>query len=526
MSEKRAKGCLVAALVWCVLLAILGLSYRFLVHPHLRGRLTKATSGTSQYRAELTLSADSFSGYSIFRSDALKEELRLRQIKLTVRDDQADYDRRVASLKSGESPLAVFTIDSLITAGAKAGDFPGTIVWVIDETKGGDAVVAYQSALPSIQDLNHPSARFVLTPRSPSEFLARVVLAHFNLPKLGGDWLVPTEGAGAVLKAFRGAGPTEKKAFVMWEPYVSQALQQKGAHVLLDSGRLKGYIVDVLVAERRFLADNAELVREFIEAYTRAAFRYAQEPQGMANLIMADARQTGAPSVDAAQAAKIVQGIQWKNLLENYAHFGLVGVAERGGLPTVEDMIGNITDVLVKTKALPQDPLGGKYYTLYFDRLVADLKAAGFHPGKGMALIPGLDSASASNEAVRGDERLRSLRPEEWERLVAVGELRTAPIAFKRGSAEVSLDGERDLIDLAKRLQTFPLFYVRVTGHARAEGDPEANRVLARARAEAVARVLTAQGVLSERLHVETAPLAAAAAEAQAVSFFVGQIPY
>jgi hypothetical protein len=38
--------------------------------------------------------------------------------------------------------LAVFTIDSLITAGAKAGDFPGSIVLVIDETKGGDAIVA------------------------------------------------------------------------------------------------------------------------------------------------------------------------------------------------------------------------------------------------------------------------------------------------------------------------------------------------------------------------------------------------
>ena len=63
-------------------------------------------------------------------------------------------------------------------------------------------------------------------------------------------------------------------------------------------------------------------------------------------------------------------------------------------------------------------------------------------------------------------------------------------------------------------------------GHARAEGDPEANRQLAQARAEAAAQYLTAQGINAQRIKTEAAPSTLKSGEAQAVSFVVGQVPY
>jgi ABC-type taurine transport system substrate-binding protein len=297
-----------------------------------------------------------------------------------VTDDKADYAARLDALRSGKVQLAAFTIDSLIVAGAKAGDFPATIVLAIDETQGADALVAYEKALGSVQDLNDPAAKIALTPNSPSEFLARVLLAHFSLPRLQENWIVPADGAAEVYRQFRSANPAEKKAYVLWEPYVSRALQQPGARVLIDSGKLKGYIVDVLVARREFLRDKPELVRGVVECYARASYRYASEPGGMSKLVMDDARQTGVESLDATQTKRIVEGIQWKNTLENYAQFGLTSGVEQGGLPTMEDMIGNIMDVLLKTKAISSDPLGGKYTTLFYDRVLADLRAASFHP--------------------------------------------------------------------------------------------------------------------------------------------------
>ncbi len=523
MNEGRSKGCLIAALVWVVILGMLAVGYKFLVYPHLSSKLKQATGSTSRYKHELVLAADSFSGYCVLRSDAFKQELRDRQIRITIEDDKADYSARLEALRQGKVQLAAFTIDSLLTAGARAGDFPATIVLVIDETQGADALVAYDKAVVSVQDLNDPAAKLVLTPNSPSEFLARVVLAHFSLPRLKEDWMVSADGASEVYRQLRSAKPAEKKAFVLWEPYISRALEQPGVHVLLDSGKVKGYVVDVLVAQREFLRDQPEVVKGVIEAYARAAYRYAAESDGMARLVVEDARQTGAEALDNAQAKRIVEGIQWKNTLENYAHFGLASAAEQGGLPTLEDMIGNITDVLLKTKALKADPLDGKHTSLFYDRVLSEMRAARFHPGQGLNVIPGV---AASAETVRQDKELPALTPEQWSALRPVGELRIAPISFGRASANLSLDSERELLDLARRLKTFPRFYLRVIGHARAEGDPEANRVLAQSRASAAADSLIRQGVSAQRIRTETAASTEAGGEAQAVSFAVGQRPY
>ena len=523
MSERRAKGCLLAAVLWCLILGVLAVGYKFFVHPYVSQKLKTQTGSSSQYKHEIVVAVDSFSGYAILRSDAVKQDLKGRQIKLTFRDDKGDYAARIKAMQAGEVQMAVFTIDSLITAGAKLGDFPGSIVLVIDETKGGDAIVALKSAVTNLQDLNNASARLVLTPNSPSEFLARVVIAHFNLPNLPEKWSVEADGAADVYKKFRAAGPTEKKAFVLWEPFVSKALQTPGAHLVFDSSRLKGYIVDVLVAEREFLRDHPDLVRAVVEAHCRANYTYTQTDNGLNQLIMQDAKQSGAEIVDETQAKQVVAGIQWKNTLENYSQFGLSNGRE--GLNHLEDIIGNIIDVLMKTKALPNDPLGGKHTTLFYSQILADMKAANFHPGKNLNIIEGVGSV-ADVEKVRQDKELTTLTPEQWNALRPVGQLRIEPIVFRRASAAINEQSQRDLEELAKRLQSYPQYYLRVVGHTRAEGDPEANRQLAQSRAEAAAQYLVNQGINAVRIRTEAAPTRVEGGEAQAVSFVVGQVPY
>jgi outer membrane protein OmpA-like peptidoglycan-associated protein len=526
MSERRAKGCLVAALVWCVILGVLGVAYKFLVHPYLSEKLKGETSSQSHYKDEIVVAADSFSGYAILRSESLRADLQSRQIRLTLQDDKADYASRLRALKEGRCQMAVFTVDSLITGGAAAGEFPGTIVLILDETKGGDAIVARRTSVPSLQDLNDPAARIVVTPDSPSEFLARVVIAHFDLPRLPSQWAVEADGAAAVFQQFQSDRPGARRAYVLWEPYVSRALAQPDAHVLLDTSRLKGYIVDVLVAQREFLRDHPDRVRTVVEAYLRAAYDLNQTPDGLATLVRQDARATGSEALDETQAGQIAQGIQWKNTLENYAHFGLLPAADRGGLPLLEDIIGNIIEVLVRTKALASDPLASNHHTLFYDRILRDLQSSGFHPGKELNLIRGAGPDGKDPERVRGDGQLARLDTAQWNQLRPVGELRIDPVLFSRGSAGITVQSERDLQSLARRLESFPRFYLRVMGHARAEGDPEANRQLAQSRAEAVTAYLTGQGVAEARIRAEAGPSPAQGGQAQAVSFVVGQLPY
>ena len=100
------------------------------------------------------------------------------------------------------------------------------------------------------------------------------------------------------------------------------------------------------------------------------------------------------------------------------------------------------------------------------------------------------------------------------------------PLVFVRGSARVSLTSKRDVIALAKKLKSFPEFYVRLIGQTRAEGNADANQRLAEQRASAVSQLLIAEGIGQQRIRTEAAPSAERSGAAQSVRFVVGQRPY
>lgn len=525
MSEKKSKGCLIATVAWCFIFLILAIAYKFLVHPYFSQKLTEETGSSSRYDHEINVAADSFSGYAVLRSPFLKKWLSDKQIKLNVVDDGADYSGRLKNLEDGNSQLAVFTIDSYLNAGIRNGSFPGSIILVLDETQGGDALVAHESSFKSIQDLNQPSTRLVLTPDSPSEFLARVILAHFSLPKLADDWLIPEDGSSNVLKELKKSKPTDKKAFVMWQPHIAKALKEPGFKVLLDSSQLKGYIVDVLVAERSFLKENPSLVETFTEGYFRALFHYQNEANGIQKLITQDANLLDSEKLDAQLASAVAKGIQWKNTVDNYAHFGLEKNAASINQTYLEDMIGNIMGVFIKTKSISNDPLNGQYNTLYYDQILKNLQANQFHPGQDLNLITGLqpkEETSGSNIA----SSATPLNDRQWENLMPVGELQVNAIGFVRGSSNVSRSSQREIVSLVKRLQSFPNFYLEVIGQTRAEGNADANRRLAEARANAVADLLKQNGLPDWRIRTKAAPSGNQNGQFQSVIFKVGQQPY
>jgi outer membrane protein OmpA-like peptidoglycan-associated protein/ABC-type nitrate/sulfonate/bicarbonate transport system substrate-binding protein len=525
VSEGKGKGRNIAVLIWCAVVAVLAVAYRVLIHPYFQERLAEDTSSESPYESEIRLAADSFTGYCFLRSEDVRNELRARKIRLSIQDDGADYVARMQALRDGRIDMAVFTVDSLLVAGARVGTVPATIVMVIDESKGADALLAYKSALASIQDLDDPSARIVATPNSPSEFLARVVLAHFSLPRMSKDWLIEADGAADAYSRMRSAKPEEKRAFVMWEPQVSRALALPNAHVLLDSSKMSGLIVDVLVAERRYLRDHPDLVRALLEAYFRALHRAATRSDGMVERVREDAA-AGEERLNEEQARKLAATIQWKNTLENYAHFGLLSEQETKGIQHIDDVVANVTDILVRTGALPDDPLGGKRGTIYYDKVLRDMRAAEFHPAKGLNVLTGVGLGEKDLEQVRTAPELPPLPEERWEQLVEVGEMRIKPISFARGTARVNVQSERELEELAKRLRALPQYYLVVVGNARAEGDAQANLELARERADAAAKFLFEKGVSRNRVRVKAAPPASEDGSAQSVSFMVGVVPY
>ena len=517
MSNSGSSRFLVAAVVWLVILGIGVAGYRFFIAPKRQQAVIQESSSDPRFSEQITVSLDSFSGYAVLRSSEFRNELGTHSLGLQLVDDKADYAARLLALKNGDADLAVFTIDALLAACAEAGESPGTIVMILDETIGADAMVAYQTAVPNINALDNPDARIVTTRESPSETLARVVLAHFNLPRLSATPWVDANGAGDVYQKFRTADQKQPYVYVLWEPYVSKALEVKGAHLLIDSSKFRGYIVDVLVARRQYLLEHEDRVKLFMEAYQRASYQYRNKPQGLADLVSRDAQASGEPAT-AAQAKAMADSIWWKNTQENYAHFGILAPSSSQGLQHIDEMIRNINAVLLKTKAIAADPTGGQPNTWYYDKILRQMHAAQFHP----SLISGM----GKEETVRNQQALAPLNEAEWNKPTEVGTLEVESLSFARGTSKLTVRSEYVLTTLAKTLADWPQYYLEVRGHSRREGDEEANRLLAEQRAQAAAEFIKSQGVAAARVRSQATPAAGTGGDAQSVSFVLGQKPY
>lgn len=520
-NDNKAIRNLVVAGILLFLFVTVGVAFRFLIYPMLRGDLVEATGTESRYDHEITLLADSFSGYAPLRSDGFHAELRAKGIKVDVEDDAADYTGRMKALHKGKADLAVFTIDALIKTGAAYDDNPASIIAVIDESAGADAIVGYRQTIPNLAALNDSKMRLALTPDSPSEFLARVAIAEFGLNQMSRKWIAE-DGAEAVQKRMKKAKRTASEAYVLWEPSLSVAMNDDDAHVLFDSSRVSGYIVDVLVARREFLVEHPDVARDVVEAMLRSQYQTSKKPDGWVELVIEDAKKTGAP-LKKAQAQSVVDGIRWRNTLENYAHFGLV--PESPGILYLEDSIANISAVLVRTGSLSADPVAGRESSLFYAELLEQLKVNDFHPGKGLGISdggPGTDQL----DAARGAVELPALTTKEWASLSDAGSLSVEPLSFGRGNARLNISSQRDLDELTRRMRSLPNYYLRVVGHSRAEGDPAANLALAEQRAQAAVDYLVAKGLSSNRVLAVGAPPSGTGGDVQAVTFVLAQKPY
>src|SRR4030095_13910893 len=113
---------------------------------------------------------------------------------------------------------------------------PGAIIAVIDESKGGDAIVAWKDkagSLDALKAAQTPTIAF--TPASPSEYLLRATAVHFDVPALRsgkGKWRVEADGSPDALKRFL---DHKTDAAVVWEPDVTRALATPGVIKLLST---------------------------------------------------------------------------------------------------------------------------------------------------------------------------------------------------------------------------------------------------------------------------------------------------
>lgn len=506
-----SKGKLLAVcIVWLMLVGVGAVAWRFFIQPQQqlaaekeREAQIETTSGQSRYRSTIQLGLDPFSGYAVLRSEAFQEKLREKSIRVQLMDDQADYGARIRKLQRGEIQMAAFTIDAFVKACSQIDDLPGVIVALLDETRGADAMVANKQQFPNVDALNHPDVRFVLTADSPSETLARVVISQFHLDQLSHDPFLFQRTPEQTFAHYRESKPGSREVYVAWEPFVSQMLENETMHVVIDSSRFRGYIVDVLVVSRDFLSKNESVVQDVVGSYFAAIYQHRGD---MLSLVQADAQQQQM-ELTPEQAKKLVAGVHWKNTIENFAHFGIL---EERSRQHIEDMIANITGVLTRTGAIPKDPTDGAPAKLFNQRILQHLQASDFHPG--------LQSETLEQEGTI----LPVLSDEDWSNLREIGELNVPALVFARGTAALQPSSQVVLDELVRTLNTFPQYYVLIKGDATRRGNVEANRQLAEQRAKAAADYLVQRGIHQSRVHA----LSVEPTGEASVSFVLGEAPY
>jgi outer membrane protein OmpA-like peptidoglycan-associated protein/ABC-type nitrate/sulfonate/bicarbonate transport system substrate-binding protein len=454
-----------------VLGLVLIVGWKF-TQPILQDRLQKGSSDASSTLATLRVGTDNWIGYFPLCSPGMKRNLRQAGYQLQCVDDQADYPSRFKKLGKGELQFAVATVDSYLLNGQRA-DYPATIIMVLDESKGGDAIVGRRSVFATMDDLkNKKGHKIAFTPSSPSEYLLKAMSNHFGLPFFTGKdsekWAVKTSGSEEALQKLQHG---DVDAAVLWEPDVSRALASPDFVKLIGTEDTARLIVDVLLVERRYSTDHPEAVQALVTAYFQTLHEYMQDPLSLQRDIK---KKT---DLNKSQINSMLEGVEWVTAGENNAVWF---IGDRAGVKDVDGLVEVINyglKILQSSGDLRSNPLpGGDPYRI-----------------TNRHFVQALAGSSQSGTSQSADSLTRSFSPltaGEWANLKKIGTLKVDPIPFRRSTSLFDQTG-REIIDAAaNKLRRYPNFRIMIEGHTGLSGDQQANLDLSAARAKAVAAYL------------------------------------
>ncbi len=225
------------------------------------------------------------------------------QVELIVLTGLAE---RNSALKSGRIEALAAPVDYFVLSAGN--NLETTIVMAVDESNGGDGIVAKDS-VGAIENLR--GKRVAFQRGLPSEFFLRALLQQHDL-RLDNLQAVDMETAQA------GAAFISNKvdAAVLWEPWLTKARQEGRGHVLASTKDYPDLIVDCLAFNKNVVARSPQDVQKIVDAVLQAVDYWKQNPEE-ADRIMAPYFQ-----VDANKYGQILTGLQFADRARNQAYFG------------------------------------------------------------------------------------------------------------------------------------------------------------------------------------------------------------
>ena len=454
---------------------------------HRNADLFARTSDARQYKRTVTIWGDDWLGYLVLRSPRFAHALADKDIGVRWAMEP-DFAKRFAGLRDGKCDFVAATLDSYLANG-NATDWPGAVTFVIDESYGGDAVLAGAN-IKNLDDLNRPGIKGAFVGLSPSEFLLRSEISHFHLDRLRPG--LEKSRVDTVDTAFNALRDGRVDFAVLWEPLVTRAKNEiPGAHVLIDTREAQGLVIDIALARRQLIDSDPQLVQTVTHAYFEALHDYLNNPAAFTEAAAHDSGKTS------ADAETMLRGIRFATLDDNVQDWLRQSRDQDARIAGSVRQIQSILRDHQQSIDLPNDDPDSILYRETI-RSVAGQRA-------GIAPLAG--GAAAANNSDAGVHRLGAyyppLSPQQWDDLSKQvrGTLLDEPIVFPPGQATIPDDFQASIREAAPKLANYPTFRVVVEAHVSPGDSPEADQALSDARALEVKRFLSADcGVPEDRI--------------------------
>jgi NitT/TauT family transport system substrate-binding protein len=223
-------------------------------------------------------------------------------VHLLIIEDESQY---AAAMASGNIDGLGNVLDREIIHFAKG--TPEVVLFAMDESTGGDGIVASQE-IKSLQDLKGKSVGLDKSSTSYFFFLTALQKAGVDESSVTIHEMGASD-AGAAFVAGR------LDAAVTWEPWLTNAGQRQGGHVLVSSRDLPSTILDVFVLRKEVLDAHPEVGLKLTTAWNKAVAWYEEHPQeGIA--IMARAM-----GISNEEMADMASGVTFFNASKNRTFF-------------------------------------------------------------------------------------------------------------------------------------------------------------------------------------------------------------
>jgi NitT/TauT family transport system substrate-binding protein len=213
---------------------------------------------------------------------------------------------RNSALKSGKLDALAAPVDYFALSAGNG--VVATIVMAIDESVGGDGIVARKS-ITSFQDLR--GKKVAAQKGLPSDFFLRALLQQNGMDAGDIDYIdMETAQAGAAFLA------GDLDAAVVWEPWLTRAKEQGNGHILASTRDYRNLIVDCLAFNPTLVRTKPDNVQRIVNAILKA-IDYAKAHPVKASEIMAKYFE-----VDPQKYRAILEGVAFADLQRNREYCG------------------------------------------------------------------------------------------------------------------------------------------------------------------------------------------------------------